>query len=127
MTNKATVMLGLLLFLIVATFPLWYDWFVGNPRYRPEPELPVNKKKCIEDKQMISIWHSDILVQWRNATVRDAKQMYLSNTYGNRIYMNLTESCMTCHSNKTRFCDRCHAYVATTPNCWDCHVDKQEK
>ena len=32
-------------------------------------------------------------------------------------------SCMSCHSNKDAFCDRCHGYLAVEPQCWNCHVE----
>ena len=32
-------------------------------------------------------------------------------------------SCMSCHSNKDEFCDRCHDYLAVKPYCWECHVE----
>ena len=34
-------------------------------------------------------------------------------------------SCMSCHANKDKFCDRCHDYLAVKPYCWDCHVEPQ--
>jgi hypothetical protein len=36
--------------------------------------------------------------------------------------MSLTNTCITqCHSNKAKFCDRCHDYMNVQPWCWDCH------
>jgi len=34
---------------------------------------------------------------------------------------------MKCHTDKAKFCDRCHNYVGVTPNCWDCHVEPKGK
>ena len=39
----------------------------------------------------------------------------------------LSNTCMACHSNKTQFCDQCHNYLAVTPTCWGCHLDKEKK
>jgi cytochrome c oxidase subunit 2 len=36
--------------------------------------------------------------------------------------MSLQNTCMHCHSNKQKFCDECHTYVAVKPYCWDCHI-----
>ena len=30
--------------------------------------------------------------------------------------------CVKCHSNKERFCDRCHDYAGVKPTCWNCHI-----
>ncbi len=35
--------------------------------------------------------------------------------------MSLTLTCLECHSNKDKFCDRCHDYLRVSPGCWDCH------
>jgi len=34
---------------------------------------------------------------------------------------------MHCHSNKKKFCDECHNYMAVKPFCWDCHIQPREK
>ena len=36
--------------------------------------------------------------------------------------MSLQNECMRCHSNKKKFCDECHNYMAVKPYCWDCHI-----
>jgi len=41
--------------------------------------------------------------------------------------MSLQNGCMTCHSNKKKFCDECHNYMAVVPYCWDCHIQPKEK
>ena len=32
-------------------------------------------------------------------------------------------TCMSCHTDKAKFCDRCHDTVGVAPYCWDCHVE----
>ena len=34
----------------------------------------------------------------------------------------LTLECLSCHSNKDKFCDECHEYLKVKPYCWDCHI-----
>jgi hypothetical protein len=41
--------------------------------------------------------------------------------------MSLQNGCMRCHSNKKKFCDECHNYMAVKPYCWDCHIQPKEK
>ena len=49
---------------------------------------------------------------WRGFSVRD----------GREIEASLSGTCLRCHSDKTRFCDRCHDDAGVKPACWDCHV-----
>lgn len=52
---------------------------------------------------------------------------YYQTSRGEKVYMSLQTTCLDCHSNKTKFCDRCHNYLGVTPFCWDCHVAPEEK
>jgi len=40
--------------------------------------------------------------------------------------MSLQNTCMECHSNKSKFCDQCHTYAAVNPFCWECHIQPEE-
>ena len=46
---------------------------------------------------------------------------------GKQYTMSLINTCMKCHTSKAKFCDRCHNYMAVTPDCWDCHIAPKEK
>jgi len=39
----------------------------------------------------------------------------------------LTGTCLSCHSSKEAFCNRCHEYVGADPYCWECHIDPGER
>ena len=65
--------------------------------------------------------HMTLLTRWRDEVVRDDDRIYVAGD-GRRYYKSLTGTCMSCHSDKERFCDRCHDYAGTAPYCWDCHV-----
>jgi len=41
--------------------------------------------------------------------------------------MSLSNTCLSCHTNKAEFCDKCHGYASVDPYCWDCHVDPNVK
>jgi hypothetical protein len=64
--------------------------------------------------------HTDLLNTWKEQVVRDGKRTYVSST-GKAHQMSLTNTCMECHANKAKFCDRCHDYMNVKPFCWDCH------
>ena len=75
-----------------------------------------------------------LLNDWRDDVVRDSKREYESNfkpkddLKGKTHYdKSLTRTCLKCHDNKTKFCDRCHTYASVKPYCWTCHVAPKEK
>jgi hypothetical protein len=109
--------------IIGIVFPFWFTLALGNPDYRPDPELPAGQVQCVESKEYMVHWHMDLLNQWRDSVVRQGNRMYVSSEYGERHEMSLTRTCMRCHNSKEKFCDRCHDYTAVDPYCWDCHVE----
>jgi hypothetical protein len=70
--------------------------------------------------------HMQLLNNWRDSVVRDADAVYKSDTSGKVFQMSLQNTCMHCHSNKKKFCDECHNYMAVKPFCWDCHIAPKE-
>jgi hypothetical protein len=69
--------------------------------------------------------HMKLLDEWRREAVRDANRVYKSST--GKIYdKSLQNTCMECHSNKSKFCDQCHNYTGIAPFCWDCHIQPKE-
>jgi hypothetical protein len=78
-------------------------------------------------------YHMQMLIDWREKVIRSHEvagtqddRMFV-NPEGKKYLASLSNTCMECHSNKSQFCDRCHNYVAVTPNCWGCHLDKEQK
>ncbi len=70
--------------------------------------------------------HMQLLDQWRDEVVRNGKRIYVSST-GKEFNMSLQNTCTKCHAKKAQFCDRCHNYVDSKPNCWDCHIEPADK
>jgi hypothetical protein len=95
----------------------------------PEPELTAKAKEakeCVEPKSYIRTEHMKLLDEWRQEAVRDANRIYKSST--GKIYdKSLQNTCMECHSDKSKFCDQCHNYTGVDPFCWDCHIEPKEK
>jgi hypothetical protein len=121
MYDTGKIILGIVIFLVLVTFPFWFTLALGNPDYRPKPELPTGN--CVESREYMVHWHMDLLNDWRDSVVRDGNRMYISSEYGDRHEMSLSRTCMRCHKSKEKFCDRCHDYTAVDPYCWDCHVE----
>src|SRR5512139_3189313 len=133
--NKGPVFLGILVFLALALFPFYSNFGKTNKKPEPKVDTPAimeyeklnGKKECVESKEFMRGEHMQILNQWRDSVVRDDYRGYKSNTNGKRWNMSLQNGCMKCHSNKKKFCDECHNYLAVKPFCWDCHIQPVEK
>ncbi len=129
MYDSGKIIAGIVIFLLFVTFPFYYN--MGKAVAKPDPSVdtPVikqmEKKQCIESKQAMKTLHMQLLNDWRDAVVRDGQRLYVA-TDGKSYNMSLQNTCMHCHSNKKKFCDECHNYMAVKPYCWDCHIQPKE-
>ena len=129
------ILIGLAVFLAFALFPFYNN--IGKVNAKPElkTDTPAiqeweklyGKKECVESKEYMRAEHMQLLNNWRDAVVRDTYRQYVSMTSGKRFDMSLQNGCMHCHSNKKKFCDQCHNYMAVKPYCFDCHIQPMEK
>ena len=121
MYDKSKIIPGLIIFLCLATCPLWYNTVSGKSGYVPKPEIPAGKKECVESKAYIRVYHKDLLEGWKESVVRKGVRIYTASN--KKTYtMDLNRTCMSCHQDKTKFCDQCHDYAGVTNKCWDCHI-----
>lgn len=122
--DRWKIFAGLGLFLILAALPFWYG---GGERPAPVLDLDtpairqLPEKKCVEATPFMRASHMTLLKDWRDQVTRNGNRIYVAQD-GREIEMNLSESCLRCHSDKARFCDRCHDYEGVKPSCWSCHV-----
>lgn len=127
--SKSAIFTGLVIFVIIALFPFWVN--LGKTTPAPEPELlgkAKAAKKCVLDKMDMRANHMSLLDEWRDSVVRDANRIY-ANADGKEFQMSLStgeNSCIGCHEDKSKFCDKCHNYASVTPYCWECHTDPKE-
>jgi len=132
MYNTGKIIIGLIIFagLVVAPFIFTGEKATAKPDPKVDtPEilkLPESERKCVESKEFMKREHMKLLNQWRDWVVRDGDTIY-TNVEGKRYTISLQNTCMKCHSNKTKFCDECHNYAAVSPYCWDCHIAPKEK
>jgi hypothetical protein len=125
------VITGIIIFIIIATFPILNK--IGKASIPPpEPKIDTPEiqkmveKKCIEPKSFMRTEHMVMLDNWRDAVVRNGNRIYISSD-GKEYDMSLQNTCWKCHSNKKKFCDVCHNYVGVTPYCVDCHIAPKEE
>ena len=130
MRDRGRIILGLLVFLALATFPVWYNLVSGEESRPPELQLPSGEDRCVDDTATMRTEHMQILMDWRDEVVRSNQRIHTTGD-GRQYTKSLSGtsrardggSCMSCHADKAEFCDKCHDYVGVTPYCWDCHVE----
>jgi hypothetical protein len=127
MRDAGKIIVGLIIFLVLMTSPLWFNALSAGSVARPELSPPPNgSEECVEGVEYMRAFHMDLLNEWRDEVVREGNRDYVSTTNGRTFDMSLSRTCMDCHSNKSEFCDRCHTFTAVSPYCWDCHVEPKE-
>ena len=127
MNDKKWIVLGLIVFVGLFSFPLWYNLLIEAGKAAPAPELVLTPKakaaeKCVMPTEYMTAEHMQLLDLWRHSVVRNASREFV-NPQGKTFNMSLSNTCLDCHSNKAEFCDRCHNYASVRPYCWDCHID----
>jgi hypothetical protein len=124
MRDRVLIAAGLLLFVLLVTYPISHGVLAKTGTAGPQIKLPEQAKNCVAPLAYMRTSHMNLLMDWRQGAVRDHILKYKG--YGGKTYdVNLSGTCLgKCHTNKKEFCDRCHAYAAVSgPYCWDCHVD----
>jgi len=116
---------GLIIFVILVAYPVWYGVASGEATQVPDLADPIDAEKCVETTEYMRANHKQLLLTWRDSVVRDGVRTYVA-TDATEYEMSLTGTCMGCHQSKTSFCDRCHDYVGQEPDCWDCHLPPEE-
>lgn len=125
MFDAGKVIVGLIIFLVLITFPTWYNVATGKATYVPELEKAVKGERCVADTAYMRANHMDLLNQWRDAVVRRGQRVYTAPDSA-RYNMSLTATCLDCHAEKSKFCDRCHDYMGVDPYCFDCHINPED-
>ncbi|MBM9519936.1 sulfate reduction electron transfer complex DsrMKJOP subunit DsrJ [Desulforhopalus vacuolatus] len=122
MYNKGLIVPGLIITVLLVTFPFWFDVFSSAESTDPTVELPPGgEQNCIYPADEMRAEHMVILNEWRDDVLRNGNRGTV--TVDGKVYgKGLQLACMKCHTNKEEFCDRCHTYASVVPYCWDCHL-----
>ena len=125
MYDKGIIIPGLIVFVGLVTFPIWYG-FGSAVGHLPNPEKPTNAKECVESTEFMRSSHMVMLNEWRDDVVRSGGSRQGKTADGTEYVRSLQKGCMNCHTSKKKFCDECHTYAAVNPYCWDCHIQPKE-
>lgn len=126
MRNKTNIVVGVLVFLLVLTSPIWLN--LGKSAEASQVEvsldtptinaLPEDERQCIYDTDYMLKNHMEILHQWKVQVVRDGNRTLVTPD-GREFEMSLQNTCLDCHSNYDEFCEKCHDANGVDPNCLD--------
>ncbi len=125
MYDAGKVIIGLVVFLALITFPTWYNVATGKADYVPELAKATKGEACVADVEYMKASHMDLLNEWRDVVVREGKRVYTAPD-GRKFNMSLTATCLDCHTDHENFCRKCHLYMGVDPYCWDCHIIPEE-
>jgi len=125
MYDGGKIIPGLVIFLGLITFPLWYNQANGEAVGKPQLTLPADETECVAPTDYMRKSHMQMLNEWRDLVVRNGQQMYMSPS-GKLHEMSLSRTCMSCHTSRQEFCLKCHTYVGVSTYCWDCHIEPKE-
>ncbi|MCX6551993.1 MAG: sulfate reduction electron transfer complex DsrMKJOP subunit DsrJ [Acidobacteria bacterium] len=121
MRDRGWILGAFAVVLVLVTWPAWRAVASAPPR-RPDLPRPAGATACVAPVEFMRASHMTLLVQWRDRVVRDGVRTYVDSD-GRVVTMSLSGTCIgACHTDKTKFCDRCHDYAGVTPTCWNCHV-----
>ena len=119
MYDSGKIIPGLIIFVLIITFPIWYNH--GDAGEVPKPEKPEGVKQCVLPVMEMRSNHMQLLIQWRDDALRRGDRAYFP-LEGKEYQKTLQNTCMACHTSKKKFCDTCHVYSSVNPYCWDCHL-----
>lgn len=112
--SKSNGAAAVTVFLFILAFPLFYNLVsvgvFGASSAAPEIVEP-EKGECVRGEEWMRHNHMLFLLHERDEVVRE----------GVRTADHGIQGCRRCHSERDKFCDRCHGYVGVEPECWNCH------
>lgn len=124
MYDAGKVLAGLLVFVALVSFPVWFNLGSGTTARAVTIERPLGER-CVLDGPRMRAEHMELLMDWRDAVVREGRRVAVAAD-GTRVRRSLSGGCLGCHRSKQKSCDRCHEFLGVRPYCWDCHVDPGE-
>ena len=129
MYKPTKIIIALVIFLAIVTFPIWSS--IGSDSVSPDVEISLDTPainalgddaSCIYDTDYMRANHMKVLSEWKVEVVRNGNRMIVTED-GREYLASLENTCFECHSNYEDFCLKCHEYSNVDPSCWECHVE----
>ena len=140
--DEKKIFAGLAIFVGLIALPVVYNLALGKPGERPKLQRATdsqpgvselkkalaNRTDCLmSSAEDMRSEHIGLLNTWRDEYVREGKVLHKGKfsswpDTGKPVLKSLSKTCLGCHADRTKFCDRCHDYAGVKPYCWDCHV-----
>lgn len=128
MNKNHLVAFGLILFVLLFTFPVLMN--LGKSLTQTQPPTLLQDAKAMQelaDKLGVKNVdefrerHKQVLAEWKDSVVRDGKRVYV-NKEGREVPISLQSL-----ASQSQYCNTCHDYVGIEkPSCWTCHVEPKE-
>jgi hypothetical protein len=119
MYDAGKIIPGLIVFLAIVTFPIWYN--AGDAGSTPNPQMPTTAKNCVRPVHYMRAKHMQLILSWGKESIRNNGDMGTVEVDGEDYDKGLESGCLECHDNTQKFCKECHDYVGVKPYCWKCH------
>ena len=125
MNKNRLVALGLILFVLLFTFPVLMNLGKSVTKTQP-PSLLQDQKAMQELADKLGVKnidefrerHKQVLAEWKDIVVRDGKRVYVTKD-GREIPISLQNL-----ASQPQYCSDCHDYAGIEKqNCWTCHVE----
>ena len=129
MYDSGKIITGLIIFVLLITFPILYNHGDIGAVPTRDPSLPTDPQQAQEMVKYANLPNG--LEHPPAEEMRTVHMMLLKSIHSNadaklaeqKGKLMPTMSCMGCHGSKEKFCDSCHAYAAASPvDCWSCHT-----
>jgi len=119
MLDGGRILGGIVILFALGAEPAW----VVSVRNAKHTDLsrPRSDTRCIQPAAQMLRAHPQLLAKWRQQAVRSGDRLHHTPD-GHTFHIGLTETCLGCHGPAAGFCDRCHADVGVSLNCWGCHA-----
>jgi hypothetical protein len=140
MYDTGKVIVGILVFLGVTTFPFWYNRASGSASLYPPPKKVDPRYHCVKDAEWMRAHHMTLLNEWRDSVVREGDRDFVADD-GTHYQKSLSNTCLSCHADWTGFaedkmrippaeqprsCLECHDYAGVSVYCYDCHIHPEK-
>ena len=124
MYDSGKIIPGLAVFVLLITFPIWYNKLVGNAGAVPVKD-PNLSKEMLQGANFPNGQSHLPAEEMRAKHMEVLKGIHVTAKGYNAVKdgQKPTMSCLACHGgSKEKFCDSCHAYASVKiPDCWACH------